>query len=289
TRLDFDRIRQTTLRPFGLLYMGPTSAGQTVEIQIGFSLRGCDQARENLHQECGADGAPAFDTVLTSTRERWRDHLGRVEVEGGSPARRQVFATALYHSLVKPCFADDESPFWPSTGPFVFDVCTMWDIYKTQLPLLTAICPDRAVDLLESLIRTCEEEGNFPIGYRMARGADRFFRQASALVHTTLADVHALGLGDLDWTWALVHMHDDLRRLYGEDFYEHGVVHPISHTLDLAYAYHCTAGTASCPEPCTSMPQRPMWTGVRPGSNCSPRHVSGRRRDSHAVRRCRRS
>jgi putative alpha-1,2-mannosidase len=39
-------------------------------------------------------------------------------------------------------------------------------------------------------------------------------------------------------------MHDDLRRMYGEDFYEHGVAHPISHTLDLAYAYHCTAGVA---------------------------------------------
>jgi putative alpha-1,2-mannosidase len=78
----------------------------------------------------------------------------------------------------------------------------------------------------------------------MARGADRFFRQASALIHTALADVHALGLGDLDWNWALVHMVDDLRRLYGEDFFEHGVVHPITHTLDLAYAHHCTAQVA---------------------------------------------
>src|SRR6478609_766525 len=39
----------------------------------------------------------------------------------------------------------------------------------------------------------------------MARGADRFFRQASALAHTALADAH---------------------------------------TLDLAYAYHCTAKVA---------------------------------------------
>jgi putative alpha-1,2-mannosidase len=243
TRLDFDRIRQTTLRPFGLLFLGPTSAGQSVEVRIGFSLRGCDQARDNLHRECGQRPA-AFDLIRERTTDRWRDHVGRIEVEGGSPARRQVFATALYHSLIKPCFADDESPFWPTSGPFAFDVCTMWDIYKTQLPLLSAIVPDRAVDLLESLIRVCEEEGNFPIGYRMARGADRFFRQASALVHTALADAHALSLGDLDWNWALVHMEADLRRLYGEDFYEHGVVHPISHTLDLAYAYHCTAGVA---------------------------------------------
>jgi putative alpha-1,2-mannosidase len=120
----------------------------------------------------------------------------------------------------------------------------MWDIYKTQIPLLTAIVPNRAVDLLESLIRVCEEEGNFPIGYRMARGADRFFRQGSALAHTALADAHALGLGALDWGWALCHMEDDLRRLYGEDFFEHGLVHPITHTLDLAYACHCTAQVA---------------------------------------------
>ncbi|WP_275410051.1 glycoside hydrolase domain-containing protein [Actinoplanes campanulatus] len=243
TRLDFDSIRHTTLRPFGMLFMGAARAGQTIEVRLGFSLRGCDQARRNLERECGA-GQTAFETVRARTRSRWRDHLGRVRVEGGTDARRTVMATALYHSLIKPCIAEDESPNWPDPGPYAFDVCTMWDIYKTQIPLLSAIVPDRAGDVLESLIRVCEEEGNFPIGYRMARGADRFFRQASALAHTALADVHALRRPGIDWSWALVHMVDDLRRLYGEDFWEHGVVHPITHTLDLAYAHHCTAQVA---------------------------------------------
>ncbi len=40
TRLDFDYIRPTTLRPFGLILMGPTTTGQAVELRIGFSLRG---------------------------------------------------------------------------------------------------------------------------------------------------------------------------------------------------------------------------------------------------------
>jgi putative alpha-1,2-mannosidase len=39
-------------------------------------------------------------------------------------------------------------------------------------------------------------------------------------------------------------MEADLRRMYGEDFIEHGVVHPITHTLDLAYGHHCTAQVA---------------------------------------------
>jgi predicted alpha-1,2-mannosidase len=243
TRLDFDSIRHTTLRPFGMLFMGPAEPGQTIEVRLGFSLRGTEQARANLERECGS-AQSAFDTVRTKTRGRWADFSDRVQVEGGTKARQTVFSTALYHSLIKPCFGDDESPFWPSAGPFAFDICTMWDIYKTQLPLLSAIAPDRYADLLESLILVCEEEGNFPIGYRMARGADRFFRQASSLVHTALADAHALGKAPLDWNWALVHMVDDLRRMYGEDFFEHGVVHPISHTLDLAYAHHCTAQVA---------------------------------------------
>src|SRR4029453_3377922 len=34
------------------------------------------------------------------------------------------------------------------------------------------------------------------------------------------------------------------RRMYGEDFWEHGLVHPITHTLDLAYAHYCTAKVA---------------------------------------------
>jgi putative alpha-1,2-mannosidase len=74
----------------------------------------------------------------------------------------------------------------------------------------------------------------------MARGADRFSRQGSALAHTFLADLCALGV-PLDWDWALVHLHNDLRRTYGEEFLLHGRTHPISHTLDLAFGYFCTA------------------------------------------------
>jgi putative alpha-1,2-mannosidase len=243
TRLDFDSIRETTLRPFGLIALGPTDSGATIELRMGFSLRGVEQARVNLARDCGG-GSPAFDARRADTAGAWRDHLGRIRVEGGSTEQRTVFATSLYHSLLKPCFAPDESPFWPTGGPWVFDVCTMWDIYKTQLPLLTTIAPDRSVELINALLKVSEEEGNLPIGYRMARGADRFFRQASALAHTLMADVAALGLPGVDWDWAIVHMHQDLRRAYGEEFVERGVAHPVSHTLDLAYGYHCTARVA---------------------------------------------
>jgi putative alpha-1,2-mannosidase len=242
-RLDFDHIRPTTLRPFGLMWAGPARAGETIELRIGFSLRGVEQARRNLLDDIGA-GPARFDPRREKTKRAWRKQLKTISVKTSSSERQTVFSTALYHSLIKPCLAPSESPFWPSDGPFAFDISTMWDIYRTQLPLLTALMPERAVELANALLTICEEEGNFPIGYRMARGSDRFSRQGSALAHTFLADLCQLGLPGIDWEWALVHMSDDLRRTYGEEFLLHGEAHPISHTLDLAFGYWATAKVA---------------------------------------------
>ena len=240
TRLEFDNIRPTTLRSFGLLWRGPVEAGTTVEVRIGFSLRGSEQAEKNLTAD-GIGHRDTFDTRRSATTRAWREHLGTIEVSTDDADRHTVFATALYHSLIKPCYAYGESPFWPSSGPFVFDICTMWDIYRTQLPLISTLFPQRAVELANALLHVCEEEGNLPIGYRMARGADRFARQGSALAHTFLADLCHLDLGGIDWDWALGNMHNDLRRSYAEEYLEQGITHPITHTLDVAFAYHCTA------------------------------------------------
>jgi putative alpha-1,2-mannosidase len=225
------------------MWAGPSGDNHTVELRIGFSLRGVEQAKANLHRDLGALGT--FDSRRATTREAWAHLVDRVQIETDSPTLRQGFATALYHALIKPCFAVDESPFWPQRGPFVFDIATMWDIYRTQLPLLTALAPAKAVEFANAILTICEQEGNLPIGYRMARGSDRFSRQGSALSHTLLADLAHLGLTGIDWDWALVHMQTDLRRTYGEDFLLRGEAHPISHTLDLAFGYWCTGLVAA--------------------------------------------
>ncbi|UFS59587.1 glycoside hydrolase domain-containing protein [Subtercola endophyticus] len=242
-RLDFGHIRPTTLRPFGLMWAGPSQPGETIELRIGFSLRGVEQAKQNLIDDVGS-GENRFTARREKTAKVWRKQLKTIAVDTPSVERKTVFSTALYHSLIKPCLAPGESPFWPVDGPFAFDFSTMWDIYRTQLPLLTTLMPEKAVEIANALLTICEEEGNFPIGYRMAKGSDRFSRQGSALAHTFLADLCQLGLPGIDWEWALVHMSDDLRRTYGEEFLLQGEAHPISHTLDLAFGYWCTAKVA---------------------------------------------
>ena len=43
TQLQFDSIRPTTLRPFGLMLAGRSVQDQTIEVRIGLSLRGTEQ------------------------------------------------------------------------------------------------------------------------------------------------------------------------------------------------------------------------------------------------------
>ena len=232
----FDYMRASTFKPFGVYFSGPTSEGQTVEVHVAFSCRSREQAWRSL-----SGGARDFVSARATTQSCWDDALGRIEIEGGTTADQNIFYTALYHSMIKPCEAANESPFWPWDSPFYFDFCTMWDMYKTQLPLVLTLFPERGADLVNSLLTVVEMEGNFPVGYRLARGYDRFAHQASALAHVFIADAFHHRLPGIDWERAATMMCMDLGRAYGEVFLRDGVVHPITHTLDLAYGCYCTA------------------------------------------------
>ncbi|MEM6855254.1 MAG: glycoside hydrolase domain-containing protein [Planctomycetota bacterium] len=231
-------IRPSTFKPFGVLFSMPVKAGHQLELRLGFSWRTVRKARKHLPTR-------RFEVTSKRAAERWSKRLDAIEVDGGTTAQRRVFRTSQYRCLIKPCEAKDESPFWPWDGPFYFDMSTMWDIYKTQLPLALSLYPDFGCDFVNALLSIVEIEGNFPVGYRMARGFDRFAHQASALSHVTIADALTRGIDGIDWERAATMMARDISRGgSGEAFTQQGLVHPITHTLDLAYGCYCTARVA---------------------------------------------
>ena len=214
TRLDFDRIRPTTLRPLRPdVARARPSPGQMLELRFGFSLRGVEQAQREPSTPTAASGSAAFESrrandlegVAPAPQTDQRRHAVERPGRRSSPPRSTTRSSS-------PASRRRRARSGRPTGPFVFDICTMWDIYRTQLPLITALLPSRPWSWPTPCWTICEEEGNLPIGYRMARGADRFSRQGSALAHTFLADLCQLGVPGIDWDWALCHMHTDLRR-----------------------------------------------------------------------------
>lgn len=231
-------ITRQGFRPFGVYFKGSTGEGQRVRVKLGFSLRSVRQARDNAYALYGK----TFEEVAAETRATWDAYLSRVLISGGTSAQQQIFYSALYHSLIKPC--DCQNPYWDADGPYYVDLATMWDMYKTQLPLMLTVYPERGMELVNSLLTVAEHVGEFPIGYVLNSDHTQFNEQASALAHVTISDAYIRGLEGIDWQRALRLMEKTLRQGRGEVFIREGKVHPYTHTLDLAYACYCTAQIA---------------------------------------------
>ncbi|MBN1580317.1 MAG: glycoside hydrolase family 92 protein [Anaerolineae bacterium] len=230
-------VSETDYSPFGVLF----KAGRAtiVQVRVGFSLRSTEQARRNAHGLLDK----SFDQVVQETQQLWNAHAHRVQVDGGSKVQKTIFYSSLYHSLVKPADWYGESPFWQDEV-FYVDFATMWDQYKTQLPLLLTLYPERGRDAVNTLISLAEHTGGFPNGLVLNANLAQFDNQARSLAHYTIADAYHRHLEGIDWQRALEAMVADLRQANNADFFQRGLVYPVTHTLDLAGACFCTAQLA---------------------------------------------
>ncbi|MEM1085843.1 MAG: glycoside hydrolase domain-containing protein [Verrucomicrobiota bacterium] len=213
--------------------------GQLMELCFAFSLRSKDRA---------VIGNEDFESTASSATAEWEQLLSRIEVEGGTPEQREVFYTALYHACLKPAEFRDENPFADKPGPFFLDLSTLWDLYKTQLPLVMSLWPEKGADFVEFLCEVAEREGVFPVSYLMDNVPDRFAKQATGLCHAILEDARVRGI-EADWDrvlsllWKTSQSGKGRRSRFAE-YAKRQVVDPLSHTLDIAYAHYCMARMA---------------------------------------------
>ena len=226
--------------PFGVWFEAGYP-GAPLEARIGFSLRSVGRARDAVAQE-------DFAAIAGKAAHRWDVVLGKVEVAGGNEDLREMFYSAFYHATLKPADFTDENPFNPGDGPFFFDLATLWDQYKTQIPLLMTFWPEWGGRFVEFLGEVAEREGAFPVSYLMDNAPERFNKQATGLCHIILADAQMRGVkADWDrilrllWTTSL---NSKISRGRFAEYARHQVVQPLSHTLDLACAHFAIAQMA---------------------------------------------
>ncbi|MBN1247785.1 MAG: GH92 family glycosyl hydrolase [Anaerolineae bacterium] len=231
-------IAPETYRPFGAFFTFGAAKARQVEIKVGFSVSSFEQARENVRALDGQD----FDAVAAATHQCWERALSCIRVAGGTAAQRSIFYSLLYFSLLKP--SDFGTPYWDGDGPFYFDFATMWDMYKTQLPLVLTLFPERGSDVANALLNLADHFGVFPNGFVMSRDIHAFDGQASCLAHVTLSDAYGRGLGGIDWKRAVHLMATAFKTRRPAEFVREGKVLPYTHTLDLAYAAFLTTRIA---------------------------------------------
>lgn len=215
-------------------------ASRQAEVRLGFSFRSVEQAKANLAAYEGMD----FDAVAARTREAWASVLDRIQIRTEDETVRSVFCSSLYHALLKPVDAANESPWWEGNTPFFSDFCTMWDQYKTALPLIATICPEAAAGIAATMQKAMDVHGQFPTAYFMSADFRKCSQQAAALAHHSLFDFWVRGI-EGDWKRTVESMEKAFAAQGGAEFIEKGFVKPATHTLDLANAAFATATMAS--------------------------------------------
>ncbi|GAA0594288.1 GH92 family glycosyl hydrolase [Kribbella sandramycini] len=139
-----DRSRTTTAAEAGCYaeFDGPG----VLRAKAGISYTSLDGARANLaHDLPDWD----FDAVVTRARAQWAAVLDKVAIEGGTPDQRQIFRTALYHTMLEPRRFADVDAGTPYERRTVF---SGWDVFRAQMPLMTIIDEQVVTDQLNTLI-----------------------------------------------------------------------------------------------------------------------------------------
>jgi predicted alpha-1,2-mannosidase len=140
--------------------------GGAVNVRVGISYVSLENARANLRAESPrAD----VDEVARAATAAWDGALGRIRVDGGTSDQLATFYTALYHSLLHPNLYSDVDGRYAGFDGRVHRVgkaqkaqyanFSGWDVYRSQLQLVTWLDPRTGSDIAQSLLDQADQNG----------------------------------------------------------------------------------------------------------------------------------
>jgi predicted alpha-1,2-mannosidase len=187
-------------------YTSPT----TVLAKVAISFVGPKNAFGNLHAEIPGW---SFTGVQTAAANTWNAALNRIQVTGGTTAERDVFYTALYHALLFPSvFSDtngqyvgmDDRVHLVATGHMQYSNISGWDVYRSEIPLLALLYPQRVSDMVRSLLNDAAQSDGWLPKWPIARMTPDVMDGDSA--DPIIADAYAFGARDFPTGSALSRM-----------------------------------------------------------------------------------
>ncbi|WP_404338093.1 GH92 family glycosyl hydrolase [Sphingomonas sp. MMS12-HWE2-04] len=138
-----------------------------INVRVGISYVDAAGARANLNSE-SPDGT-RLEAVRAAGRDVWNRALGQIRIDGGSHDDRAVFYTALYHALMTPnLYSDRDGRYRGIDGnahrlaprqTAQYANYSGWDVYRSQLQLVTFLDPQRGSDIAQSLLNQADQNG----------------------------------------------------------------------------------------------------------------------------------
>ncbi|MEU1542947.1 GH92 family glycosyl hydrolase [Actinacidiphila glaucinigra] len=183
--------------------------GGPVNVKVGISYVSQAGAAANLAAENPRHRS--FGAVRDAARRAWRERLGAIKVGGGTDAERTTFYTALYHAMMHPNVISDSDRRYRGSDGEVHTVArghqaqygtfSGWDVYRSQVQLLTLLSPRTGSDIAQSLYEFARQNGG--VWDRWLHGASGTHVMNGDPSPAALAGIRAFGGTDFDLRGAL--------------------------------------------------------------------------------------
>ena len=229
-------------------------AGETVLLKVGISAVDVEGAKNNLRTEIpGWD----FEAVRRAARDSWAGQLKKIEIDDPSDQRKEIFYTALYHTMLAPNIYSDVDGRYRDHSRQVavnddvrmYTIFSLWDTFRALHPLFTIIERERTLELVRSMLAMYRDEGRLPVWELAACETDCMIGYHSVPV---IVDAYKKGITGFDGRQALEAMMVTAGSgLFGLDSYiDKGYIpadregSSVSKTLEYAYDDWCIAEMA---------------------------------------------
>ncbi|HEV2327492.1 MAG TPA: GH92 family glycosyl hydrolase [Verrucomicrobiae bacterium] len=134
-----------------------TTRGETVLVKVGISGTGVDGARKNLAAEIPGWN---FDAVRTDAVRQWKRLFDAVQIKTFDPHIQKAFYANVYLTALAPVLFNDVDGTYrgydhenhANPGFQNYTTISIWDIYRTEWPLLTLLQPARVGDMIQSML-----------------------------------------------------------------------------------------------------------------------------------------
>ena len=169
-----------------------------VNVKVGVSHLGCMKAKVNVASEISHWD---FDRTYNELLDKWEAILSKAELDPKTPLEyKRMFYTGLYHTYFYPVDKTGENPLWTDGEPYYDDYYALWDTYRTSVPMMTLLTPDKTVDFVRSMLSTYKHDKYMPD----ARSGNCNGRtQGGSNAEIVIVDSYLKGLEGIDWELAL--------------------------------------------------------------------------------------
>lgn len=135
-----------------------------IHVTTATSFISLEQARENLSKEIGEKD---FGDVAQQTQRAWKEHLSRLSIEGASEKQKEIFYSAMYHSMLFPREFSEYGRYYSAFDDKIhngvsYNDYSLWDTYRAEHPLLILVAPERVPGMVQSLLQMYQEGGYMP-------------------------------------------------------------------------------------------------------------------------------